>query len=189
MSKYDKYYKTKDLFGEPYFELIEFFKQYEPKGSLIDLGCGQGRDAIPLARLGYKITGIDNSKVGIEQLNTISKKERLNITGLYGDIYSLENYQDFDIVLLDSMLHFEKRDLERETNLITKIAKRIGIRGLICVCIQDKGQKVKILKETFKKSEINFDILNDSTLYYSYVDKESGYKSVSKYCMYILKKK
>ena len=78
MTDYDKYYEVEDLFGEPYPELIDFFRRYEPKGKMIDLGCGQGRDLIYLARLGYIVTGIDNSKVGIDQMNSISEKEGLN---------------------------------------------------------------------------------------------------------------
>lgn len=46
---YDKHYETENLFGDPYPELIEFFDKYSRKGNLLDLGCGQGRDAIPLA--------------------------------------------------------------------------------------------------------------------------------------------
>lgn len=189
MADYDKYYETEDLFGEPYPELIDFFKQYEPKCKLIDLGCGQGRDSISLARLGYKVTGIDNSKVGIDQLNSISKKERLNVTGLVGDIYTFNNYQVYDIVLLDSMFHFEKRDLKRETDLIDKIAKRINKNGLICICIQDTSKKVRILKDTIDNSGIDFEILNDSSLTYKYEDKESGHTSETKYRMYIVRKK
>lgn len=189
MGDYDKYYHTKELFGEPYPELIEFFRQYEPKGKIIDLGCGQGRDSIALARLGYKITGIDNSKVGIDQMNSISEKEGLNVTGLVGDIYSFDNYQDFDIVLLDSMFHFEQRDKQRETDLINKIAERINKNGVICICIQDTGNKVKILRDTMSKSEVDFRVLNDSSLIYIYGDKASGHKSETKYCMYIVKKK
>ena len=189
MTDYDKYYKTENLFGEPYTELIEFFRQYEPKGKLIDLGCGQGRDSIHLARLGYKITGIDNSKVGIDQMTSISEKEGLNITGLIGDVYSFDNYQDFDIVLLDSMFHFEKRDEKRETDLINKIATRINKNGLICICIQNTGKKVKILKETIDNTGLDIEILNDSLIIYKYEDKESGHKSETEYCMYIVKKK
>lgn len=189
MADYDKYYKTENLFGEPYPELIDFFRQYEPKGRMIDLGCGQGRDSIYLARLGYKVTGIDNSKVGIDQMTSISEKEGLNVTGLVGDIYSFDNYQDFDIVLIDSMFHFEKRDKKRETDLIDKIAKRITKNGLICICIQDAGKKVKILKDTIDNTGLDFEVLKDSSLIYKYEDKESGHKSETKYCMYILKKK
>ena len=189
MTDYDKYYEVEDLFGEPYPELIDFFRRYEPKGKMIDLGCGQGRDSIYLARLGCIVTGIDNSKVGIDQMNSISEKEGLNVTGLVGDIYSFNNYQDFDIVLLDSMFHFEKRDKKRETDLIDKIAKRINKNGLICICIQDTGKKVRILKNTIESSGLDFEILNDSSLIYKYKDKVSGHKSETKYCMYIVKKK
>lgn len=50
---YDKYYQTENLFGDPYPELIEFFANYPKKGKVLDLGCGQGRDAIAIAQLGY----------------------------------------------------------------------------------------------------------------------------------------
>ncbi len=46
---YDKYYKDEKYFGEPYKGLVEFFKSYSPKGTVLDLGCGQGRDAVALA--------------------------------------------------------------------------------------------------------------------------------------------
>ena len=189
MADYDTYYKTEDLFGEPYTELIDFFRKHEPKGKLLDLGCGQGRDSISLARLGYNVTGIDNSKVGIDQMNSISISEGLNVTGLFGDIYTFDNYQDFNIVLLDSMFHFEKRDIKRETDLIDKILKQINKNGLICICIQDTGKKVTILKDTIDNSGIDYEVLNDSSLIYNFEDKESGHKSETKYCMYIVRKK
>jgi 2-polyprenyl-3-methyl-5-hydroxy-6-metoxy-1,4-benzoquinol methylase len=189
MADYDTYYKTEDLFGKAYPELIDFLKHYEPKGKLIDLGCGQGRDCIPIARLGYKVTGIDSSQVGINQMIAKSDNEGLNITGLIGDFYAFENYQDFDIVLLDSIFHFEKRDKKRETGLIDKIAKQIKTNGLICFCIQDTGKKVKILQDTINNSEPDFELINDSSLIYKYEDKASGHTSETKYRMYIVKKK
>ena len=104
---YDKYYQTENLFGDPYSELIEFFAEYPKNGKILDLGCGQGRDAIALARLGYSVTGIDNSKVGIEQMNQIGKDENLNLVGQVGDIYSFSRFDQFDIVLLDSMFQLD----------------------------------------------------------------------------------
>lgn len=51
------------------------------------------------------------------------------------------------------------------------------------------GEKVRILKNTIKQSGYDFEILNDSSLFYYYEDKESGHKSETKYCMFIVKKK
>lgn len=189
MPDYNTYYKTENLFGEPYAELIEFFKNHESKGTLIDVGCGQGRDSIALARLGYTVTGIDNSKVGIDQMIQMSNSENLKVAGIVGDIYDFDNYQKYDVVLLDSMFHFEKRDRQKETELISKIAGDLKRNGLICVCIQDTGKKVDILKETIDNTALEFDVLNDSSLIYNYEDKESGHSSETKYCMYIVRKK
>lgn len=188
MTNYDQYYQTDNLFGDPCPELLTFFKQYEPKGKLIDLGCGQGRNAIPLARIGYCVMGMDKSRTGIDQLKLKSKKARLNIDARVDDIYTFNNYSDFDIVLLDSMFHFSKQDKEREIGLIKTIAKGVNKNSLICFCIQDSGKKVTILKEAIASSGVDFETLNDSSLIYRYEDKTSGHTSKSKYCLYIIKK-
>jgi len=188
MADYNKYYQTRELFGDAYPELLDFFKKNEPKYNILDLGCGQGRDAIPLARMGYKVTGIDQSSVGIEQMISSAKAEGLNVTGIVADINEFDKYQDFNIVLLDSMLHFEKNDKKTEIILINKILKKIKKNGLICFCIQDTNDKVKILKNTINSSDSEFEILNDSSLKYKFEDKESGHTSETKYCMYIIKK-
>ena len=84
MTSYDKHYKTEEYFGDPYPELIDFLSGISPKGKLLDLGCGQGRDAIPLARLGFKVTGIDNSSTGIDQMLKIAQEEGLTLKGNFG---------------------------------------------------------------------------------------------------------
>ena len=119
--EYDNYYQTENLFGAPYPELIKFYTPIKSKGKLLDLGCGQGRDAIALASMGFEVVGIDYSKVGIEQLNKIAKEKNLPLTGVVGDIYNYIDITYFEFILLDSMFHFNKRDKEKEINFLKKI--------------------------------------------------------------------
>jgi len=188
MTSYDKYYNTEDLFGDPYPELVEFFKKYAPKGNLLDLGSGQGRNSIALSKLGYTVTAIDNSKKGIEQMNEKSLTMGLNVTGIVGDIYQFEDFQDFDIVLLDSMFHFTKKDKLKETTLLKKITTKILSGALLCVCIQDTGSKVKVLKESVMNCGEKVKVLVDDSIVYNYHDEESDHKSETKYCIFIIRK-
>ena len=184
---YDKYYQTENLFGEPYTELIEFFTDYPKKGKVLDLGCGQGRDAVALARLGYSVTGIDNSKVGIEQMNHIGQDESLNLVGQVGDIYAFDCFTDFDIVLLNSICHFTKKDKEEEIGLIKKIVADIKNGSLVVVCIQNTGEKVQILNKAIDSKRIE-KRLTDKDFTYTFEDSGSGHKSETDYRMIVIEK-
>ena len=140
---YDNYYLTENLFGKPYPELIEFFLNTSKKGKVLDLGCGQGRDAIPLARIGFSVLGIDNSKVGIEQMNQIAKTEGLNLKGKVANIFEFNELAEYDFILLDSMFHFTKKDKKKETEFIKKIISKTKGGCLIIFCIQDTGKKFR----------------------------------------------
>jgi len=78
---YDDYYKEQNYFGNPYPGLIEFFRNYEPKGTILDLGCGQGRDSLSLGELGYKVIGIDHSNVGGKSTQSRSRKKKYRCRG------------------------------------------------------------------------------------------------------------
>jgi 2-polyprenyl-3-methyl-5-hydroxy-6-metoxy-1,4-benzoquinol methylase len=184
---YDKYYQTKNLFGDPYPELIQFFEEYPRKGNVLDLGCGQGRDAITLARLGYSVTGIDNSKTGINQLNEIAQTEKLSLTGRVEDIYEFDQFEAFDIILLDSMFHFAQKDKSKEIGLIKKIISEVKTGCLVVVCIQDTGNKVQILNQTLD-FEKRLKRLVDKSLRYTFEDQESGHKSETQYKLIVLEK-
>jgi 2-polyprenyl-3-methyl-5-hydroxy-6-metoxy-1,4-benzoquinol methylase len=184
---YDKYYRTENLFGEPYPELITFFANYPRKGKVLDLGCGQGRDAIPLARLGYDVTGIDNSKTGIEQMNQIGQDENLNIVGKVGNMYAYDRFSEFNFILLDSMFHFTKKDREKEMGLVKKIISELKPEALLIVCIQDTGDKVQILNQVINAKK-NLKHLIDKKFKYIFEDRENGHKSETDYRMIIIEK-
>src|SRR5680860_1194205 len=64
------------LYPNPY--LLDFLKKYElqigPK--ILDVGSGDGRHLLPLARLGYQATGLELTEAGImaseQKLNSFS---------------------------------------------------------------------------------------------------------------------
>jgi tellurite methyltransferase len=110
MVLYDKHYLEQDYFGQPMKELMDFFESYPERGSLVDLGAGQGRDAVPLAKMGYDVTAVDVSSVGSKQI----KERSALIKTVQADIYTFD-VSGFDFALMDSMLHFYSRDKAKES--------------------------------------------------------------------------
>jgi SAM-dependent methyltransferase len=184
---YDEYYQSENLFGTAYPELIDFFKNWENRGKLLDLGCGQGRDAIPLAKMGYQVTAIDHSSVGIGQLNDIAAKDNLPLEGLVADIFTYQGLEAYDFILLDSMFHFTKSDLQRETEFIKRVISKAKEAALIAFYIQDTSNKVKTLNSIII-GQAQTECIRDCKLVYTFEDKESKHKSVTDYRMLVLRK-
>lgn len=181
-STYDDYYQSEALFGDPYRELMEFFAQYPNRGKLLDVGCGQGRDAIPLARIGYEVTGIDCSEVGIKQMLATGQEEGLNLTGIVGDMYAFDRFQDYEVILLNSLFHFNKKDRATETALIEGILQSAQSKTVIVFCIQDQIKKVAILEEIIKVFE-PLNRLLEMKIAYTFTDKQSNHSSTTPYLL------
>lgn len=63
---YDLIYSDKDYEAECNF-VEEIFQEYSPHSiaTILELGCGTGGHAIPLAQKGYRVSGIDISEAMI----------------------------------------------------------------------------------------------------------------------------
>jgi len=64
--------RPKDHF-KPWAMLLEALSNRQP-GLALDLGSGEGMDAIRLARLGYQVDAIEGSAVGQKRLKNLHVK-------------------------------------------------------------------------------------------------------------------
>lgn len=95
---YDALYKEKDYPGEVDY-LERLFTQYaaRPVKTVLDLGCGSGGHAIPLARRGYQVTGVDRSA---EMLDEAGKKTSSgNPKFIQSDLTGIDLGTKFDSVI------------------------------------------------------------------------------------------
>ncbi|MEZ5778686.1 MAG: class I SAM-dependent methyltransferase [Paracoccaceae bacterium] len=104
---YDRLYgETRDALGQPTSTFVDFFDQFDQqRARVLDVGCGQGRDALFIARKGHIVVGVDISPNGIRDLNTAAVKENLVIEGVVADISTYRPDGEFDVILVDRTLH------------------------------------------------------------------------------------
>lgn len=104
---YDKLFsETPDALGKPTQVFVDFFDRFEQENSrVLDIGCGQGRDALFIARQGHSVVGVDISPSGIRDLIATATRENLSVQGVVADITVYKPEGKFDVILADRTLH------------------------------------------------------------------------------------
>ena len=74
---------------------------------LIDLGCGEGRNAVYFARHGFRVTGLDLSPTGLRKANDLAVEAGVSITTAEADICTwAPEPGSFDILFSTGTLHY-----------------------------------------------------------------------------------
>jgi ubiquinone/menaquinone biosynthesis C-methylase UbiE len=100
--------------------------QLQPGSQLLDVGCGAGQIAIPAARSGVKVTGVDIATNSLEQARTRAAAKGLNAQFDEGDAEALP-YPDasFDTVVSVVGAMFAPRPERVASELVTRPGGRI----------------------------------------------------------------
>ena len=131
----DTYRDNQQTFGKPYKELQEYFNNRTSRGTVLDLGSGQGRDALFLASIGYNVTAIDNSEVGVAQMLSNAIERGLEVKGIASDITTFQIEERFDVLLFDMVLHgFEET---QQLDLLKTYSENVSEDGLLCIVFPD----------------------------------------------------
>ena len=135
------YCKLEDYFPKKYnsnpvhSEVLEAMDTVKPCKAL-DLGCGQGRNALFLAQHGFDVTAVDQNELSLEILQSIVEQEDLEMpVGLY-DINSASIGQTYDFIVSTVVLMFLQAD--RIPAIIRNMQEQTSIGGYnLIVCAMD----------------------------------------------------
>lgn len=92
------------------------FLDLRPGARLLDLACGQGRHAVPLARLGYRVAGLDLSDYLLRRARGAAAKAQVQVQWLQGDMRRLPWGEQFDacISLFTAFGYFDQEEQNQQ---------------------------------------------------------------------------
>ena len=113
--------------------LVEFLNKDVSIKSAVELGCGEGRNAIYMAKQGISVTALDISPTAIENAKNIAEDQKINLNFLCQDVLKNGVSGEYDFVYDSGMLHHlppHRRITYIE--LLKTILKPGGYFGLTC---------------------------------------------------------
>ena len=157
---YDQIYYDKNYEKECKF-VISFLKKKGIKkgGNILDLGCGTGGHSIILRKKGFNVTGIDNSKIALEQAKKKFQKANLYGEFLKKDITNFNLNKKFDacVSMFSTFCYLtEAREFKKTIKNVNKHLKRGGqfifdYWNGNAVINQKPSKKIKISKHGKRK--------------------------------------
>lgn len=133
--QYNKLYsESEKVFcgGEPE-SIVEDILNYRHEGSVLELGAGQGRNALFLASRGFEVTAQDLSTIGTDSIAKQAAKHNLGVKIERGDVRMFNPQKNFDIVVSTYLLHHLSS--EEASELIRRMQAHTNPGGLNAISV------------------------------------------------------
>lgn len=95
--------------GKPSQDVVDVADRLPSGARALDLGCGDGRNALFLGECGFDTTAVDISAAGIEKLRTLAAEKGLGIRAEVQDMRTYVFQHPFDLIVSHGCLHFIER--------------------------------------------------------------------------------
>ena len=109
-SRWDKMYGTNDYYmGENPIDFLKEHVSLLPKGKVLDIAMGEGRNGVYLATKGFNVVGVDISEVGLKKAHELAKRNKVKILTKAVDLktHKLKD-NEYDVIILS---YYLQRDL------------------------------------------------------------------------------
>lgn len=116
--------------GGPSPEIVEIAPALRRKSLVVELGCGEGRNALYLAQLGHRVIATDISEAAISKLNRLAGDLGVDITSSVAPVEEFLPPAYLDVFIAHSVLHFTERAVWK--TLVAALMDRTRAGGVHC---------------------------------------------------------
>ncbi len=123
--------------GEPNRFVVQYLADRTP-GTAIDLGAGEGRNAVWLAQQGWEVTAVDYSAVGLAKARDMAAQAQVPLATVAEDVDAYDPPVPVDLVV---MAYLQLPD-EQQVRLLRRVVDWLQPGGAVFVVAHDKANTV-----------------------------------------------
>lgn len=110
LTEYDRIYNTDGYYwgvspNELCYEILRLKPPIQPY-RVLDIGCGEGKDAVFLARNGYRVTAFDVSEQGLSKARRLADACGVKVDFFKADVRDFRLETDYDIIFSSGVFHY-----------------------------------------------------------------------------------
>lgn len=115
-TQYEKLYDCDGYYWgtEPADFLKELIALRKPDASVrvLDIGCGEGKDAVFMAEMGYSVTAFDITESGIRKTKRLAAQRGVKVDAFSADINDFEIGGAFDIIYSTGTIQYLREEVK-----------------------------------------------------------------------------
>jgi len=110
VTEYDRHYSSEAFYwglqpNQLCYELMRLRPPVKPY-RVLDIGCGEGKDAVFMARNGYRVTAFDLSDQGLRKAEALAGHFGVQVDFFRADIRDFRLETEYDIIFSSGVFHY-----------------------------------------------------------------------------------
>lgn len=113
--------------------------------AVLDLACGPGRITVPMARAGYRMTGLDASETMLGHARQLAEEAQIDLPLVHGDMRNLPWIAEFDAIINTGTAFgyfYNEADDDRALEAISRALKPAG---LFLIDTENRDRQLKMM--------------------------------------------
>ncbi len=118
ITEYEKRYEGQGYYwgitpNQLCYEVMKIKPPVKPY-KVLDIGCGEGKDAVFMAKNGYIVSAFDAAEKGLEKARELARLHHVDVNFFQANINEYELCEEFDIIFSSGVFHYlipERREV------------------------------------------------------------------------------
>jgi len=109
-TEYDEKYRSDNYYwgivpNRMCYDIMQLMPPIKPY-RVLDIGCGEGKDAVFLAKNGYRVSAFDASENGLEKARLLAQQNNVSVHFFKADIQTIKLQETYDIIYSSGVFHY-----------------------------------------------------------------------------------